>query len=225
MYKTKSYRMKIEFWEQRWDEGSIGFHLSEVNPYLTKYWSCLGIDNEAVVLVPMCGKSLDMIWLISQGYSVLGVECSEKAIKAFSNEQKLDLQANSYKNFTAHKGSQVSILEGDFFKLDKDSLSKLSAVYDRASLVALPELMRKQYVKLLAENLPLHVNMLLVTIEYNQALMSGPPFSVSNDEVERLYKPHFLVEKLYQEDIVNKQPRFKQKGLDMMIERVYRISR
>lgn len=217
--------MKIKFWEQRWDEGNIGFHLSAVNPYLTEYWSYLGANDGAIVLVPMCGKSLDMIWLMSQGYSVLGIECSEKAIKEFSEEQKLNLQAGPYKSFTAHKGTQVNLLEGDFFKLDKESLSTLSAVYDRASLVALPEAMRKQYVQLLAENLPVHISILLVTVEYNQSLMSGPPFSLSNDEVERLYKPHFLVEKLYQQDVINEQPRFKQKGLDMMIERVYRISR
>ena len=217
--------MNIEFWEKRWNEGNIGFHLAEVNPYLSEYWSQLGIDDEAMVLVPMCGKSMDMIWLMSQGYSVLGVECSEKAIKAFSDEQNLNLQAELHKSFKSYKGSQINILEGDFFNLDSDTLSKLSAVYDRASLVALPKVMRKQYVQLLADNLPAHISILLVTVEYNQLLMSGPPFSLSNDEVERLYKPHFLIEKLYQHDVVNEQPRFKQRGLDVMIERVYRISR
>jgi len=217
--------MKIEFWEQRWDEGSIGFHLSEVNPYLVEYWSSLNINNNATVLVPMCGKSLDMMWLLSQGLSVLGIECSKKAIQAFFDEQKLEPQANQYKSFVAHNSSQLKVLEGDFFKLDREALSKVSAVYDRASLVALPENMRKQYVELLAQNLPAHVSILLVTLEYNQALMSGPPFSVSNNEVEYLYKPHFLVENVYQKDILNEQPRFKQQGLDMMIERVYKISR
>jgi thiopurine S-methyltransferase len=219
------YRMKIEFWEQRWDEGSIGFHLLEVNPYLVKYWSQLNLAKGVTVLVPMCGKSLDMMWFVSQGLNVLGVECSQKAIKAFSNEQKLDLQPVQHKRFMAHNSPRLSMLEGDFFYLDKDDLCNVSAVYDRASLVALPEDMRRQYVELLAENLPEHVNILLVTIEYKQSLTSGPPFSVSKDEVERLYKPHFLVENLYQQDVINEQPRFKQKGLDFMIERVFKISR
>jgi len=217
--------MKIEFWQQRWDEGSIGFHLAEVNPYLVKYWPYLNTDDDATVLVPMCGKSLDMLWLVSQRSCVLGVECSNKAINAYSDEQGLNLHASAYKSFTLHKHHNLSILEGDFFKLDKEVLSKVSAVYDRASLIALPKVMRKQYVDLLVETLPSKVSILLVTIEYNQQLMSGPPFSVSNVEVEHLYKPHFLVEKLHQQDILNEQPRFKQKGLDMMIERVYKISR
>jgi len=217
--------MQIEFWEQRWDEGSIGFHLSEVNPYLLKFWPQLNTADDATVLVPMCGKSLDMMWFVSEGLNVLGVECSQKAIKAFSEEQKLDLEPAQHKSFVAHSSPQLSMLEGDFFHLDSDDLNNISAVYDRASLVALPEDMRKKYVSLLAENLPDHVSLLLVTIEYDQSLMSGPPFSVSSDEVERLYKPHFLVEKLHQKNVINEQPRFKQKGLDTMIERVYKISR
>ena len=217
--------MKIEFWEQRWDEGSIGFHLSEVNPYLVKYWPQVNAAKDATVLVPMCGKSLDMMWFVSQGLNVLGVECSEKAIRAFSDEQKLDLKSNKHKRFVAHISPGLSMLEGDFFHLDREDLSNVSVVYDRASLVALPAAMRKQYVDLLAKNLPDRVSILLVTIEYDQVLMSGPPFSLSSDEVERLYKPHFLVEKLHQQDVLNEQPRFKQKGLDMMIERVYKISR
>ena len=217
--------MEIEFWEQRWDEGSIGFHLSEVNPYLVEYWSRLKTAKDATVLVPMCGKSLDMMWFVSKGLNVLGVECSHKAIKAFSDEQKIDMEPKQHKTFVAHISPQLNMLEGDFFHLDRDDLGTVSAVYDRASLVALPEDMRKQYVELLADKLPDHVSILLVTIEYNQTLMSGPPFSVSNDEVERLYKPHFLVEKLHQQDVINEQPRFKQKGLDMMIERIFKISR
>jgi len=217
--------MKIEFWEQRWHEGSIGFHLSEVNPYLVKYWPYLNVAKGATVLVPMCGKSLDMMWFVSQGLNVLGVECSQKAIKAFSDEQKLNLQARQHKKFVAHHSPQLQMLEGDFFHLDEEDLTNVSAIYDRASLVALPEEMRRQYVELLAENLPQHVSILLVTIEYQQRLMSGPPFSVSSEEVNQLYKPHFSVENLYQQDVINEQPRFKQKGLDTMIERVFKISR
>ena len=217
--------MEIEFWEQRWDEGSIGFHLSEVNPYLLQYWSHMNANKGSTVLVPMCGKSLDLIWFVSQGYKVLGVECSRKAINSFSQEQKLKLQTKQHNQFVAHISPQLIMFEGDFFHLGSKDLSNVSTVYDRASLVALPENMRSSYVELLTKNLPKHVSILLVTIEYKQSLMSGPPFSVSVDEVERLYKPYFLVEKLYAKDVINDQLRFKQRGLETMIERVFKISR
>jgi len=217
--------MKIKFWEQRWDEGSIGFHLSEVNPYLLEYWSHMNTAKGSTVLVPMCGKSLDLMWFVSQGFNVLGVECSKKAINEFSNEQKIDLQIKQHKNFVVHSNHNITVLEGDFFKLDREDLSNVSTIYDRASLIALPEDMRKQYVETLANNLPKHVSILLVVIEYKQSVMSGPPFSVSSDEIERLYKPHFLIENIYEQDVIDEQPRFKQRGLGSMIERVFKISR
>jgi len=217
--------MHIEFWKDRWKAGQIGFHLPEVNPYLTDYWDKLNAEEGAVVLVPLCGKSLDMAWLASKQYGVLGVECSQKAIEEFFQEQQLTYKTGDLNSFKVHNSYNINLLEGDFFSLNKDILEDIEFVYDRASLVALPEPMRKQYVDLLIKSLPEKVSILLVTIEYDQSLMSGPPFSVSESEVERLYKPHFLVEIIHEADVLNDQPRFKEKGLNKMIERVYKISR
>lgn len=217
--------MHINFWKQRWHENQIGFHLSEVNAYLTDYWPKLGVPAEGMVLVPMCGKSLDMVWLASEGHPVIGIECSDKAINEFFTEQQLEAQIDRYKDYVIHRSNNLKIMLGDFFNLDKQSLTDIKAVYDRASLVALPEEMRKRYVEVLASNLPLHVDILLVTIEYDEALMSGPPFSVSNEEVEHLYKPSFSVKLLSEVDVLDDSSRFKQRGIDSMIERVYKISR
>ena len=216
--------MHIEFWKERWKARQIGFHLPEVNPYLTDYWSKLKAEKGSVVLVPMCGKTLDMAWLASQEYAVLGVECSHDAITEFFDDQKLTYQTAKFHEFKVHNSFNITLLEGDYFALDKEILTDVEIVYDRASLVALPAEMRRKYVKLLVEQLPSRVSILLVTIEYDQSLMSGPPFSVSHTEVEELYKPHFLVEILHEADVLNEQPRFKEKGLNKMIERVYKIS-
>ncbi len=104
-------------------------------------------------------------------------------------------------------------------------LSDVSAVYDRASLVALPESMRQLYVQHLANELPESVGILLITLEYDQQLMSGPPFSVSDDEVQRLYRPFFNIELLEERDNIENEPRFKDRGLTRLFERVYKVFR
>ncbi len=217
--------MEISFWQQRWQENQIGFHLDHINPYLSRFWQHLDIDAGAQVLVPLCGKSLDMSWLASQGYQVLGVECNQKAVDSFFSEQAVSAQIREIKDFRVHQCDNISLLQGDFFKLDQSLLAETSAVYDRASLVALPEAMRKDYVKLLARHLPASVKMLLVTLEYDQTAMSGPPFSVTAEEVERLYSEQFTVDLLHEEDVLSEQPRFRDRGLDYLIERVYSITR
>lgn len=75
--------MNEAFWHERWARNEIGFHLGEVNPYLLRHWPSLALPNGARVLVPLCGKSLDMAWLVEQGFTVVGVELSEKAVRAF----------------------------------------------------------------------------------------------------------------------------------------------
>ena len=217
--------MEIDFWKKRWLDNQTGFHLDQANPYLTDYWSALNLSPNSTVLVPMCGKSLDMRWLAEQKLKVLGVECSEKAVEEFFSEQNIKQKIDTHNNYARHSTDDYSLLLGDFFKLDKKILSEVNAVYDRASLVALPEQMREQYAKLLVNELPDTVTMLLVTVDFNQSLMSGPPFSITDEEVQALYSDHFDIKILHQKDVIEEQQRFKEKGLDYMIERVYKISR
>ena len=221
--------MQINFWNQRWDENQTGFHLPFINPYIEKYWPELNIQPgthpEVNVFIPLCGKSLDISWFASRQYNVLGVECSAKAVESYFSEQNLTPSIEKSDNFNIYKHENINLLQGDFFQLTKDKLSSIDAVYDRASLVALPEEMRKQYIKLLTDALPGTVSIMLVTLEYDQTRMSGPPFSVSNDEIQHHYQKHFNIELLMEHDVLEQQPRFKAKGLNYMVERIYKITR
>jgi len=216
--------MELDFWEQRWNLNQIAFHLPAVNPYLIKFWPLFNSQFHSQVFIPLCGKSLDLAWLASQQHTVLGVECSEKAIKDFFKEQKLQSHLSQHKTFNVYSGANIKLLQGDFFKLDKEILADVSVVYDRASLIAMPETKRQQYVTLLGEILPASAEFLLITLDYNQKLMPGPPFSVSHNEVIRLFKPRYNVELLYECDVLEEHQKFKERGLNYLIERVYRIT-
>ena len=136
--------MVIEFWRQRWLENQIGFHLDETNAYLLKYWPTLDLDIHATVFVPLCGKSKDLLWLAEQGYHVIGVECSELAVSAFFNEHQLSYKVvdNQFHKHYISNSLNIELLHGDFFDMDKVLLDSVDAVFDRASLVALPADMR-----------------------------------------------------------------------------------
>ncbi len=217
--------MHIDFWKQRWADQQIGFHLDKVNPNLAHYWSEIADREGQQVLVPLCGKSLDIIWLAAQGCQVLGVECSELAVQQFIDEQQLVVTSSLQDEFILYQADDIQLLQGDFFKLNATLLQSVTAVYDRASLIALPAEMRAQYVELLQHILPPSVSILLVTLDYDQALMQGPPFAVSHNEVERLYLPSFDISLLDERNVINELPRFRERGLTHMIERVYKITR
>jgi thiopurine S-methyltransferase len=216
--------MEKEFWLERWQQQEIGFHQDEVNPYLRQYWHELHVARTGTVFVPLCGKSRDMLWLREQGHPVLGVELSPIAVHAFFEENDRIPQHTADGRFDRCEADGFRILCGDFFDLDKQDLANVSAVYDRASLVALPLEMRSRYVQHLANIMPSATQILLVTFDYPQAEMPGPPFAVSASEVATLYRNHAEVRMLAQIDMLSQSPRFQQRGISRLHENIFLLT-
>jgi thiopurine S-methyltransferase len=187
--------MKHTFWLERWEQSQIGFHQTEINQYLSEHWRELGLAEGASVFVPLCGKSLDMLWLREQGHPVLGIELSGKAVKAFFEENNLSAEVERGERFTTYRSEGLRLLVGDFFALTPEDMGAVRAVYDRASLIALPPEMRRDYARHMAKLLPVGASILLVTMEYPAGAIDGPPFSVSEEEVHALFDGHFEVER------------------------------
>ncbi len=208
-------------WQSRWQEGRIGFHLPEYNEQLLKYWAELGVEKSCSVFVPLCGKTLDLIWLRQQGHQVTGSELIEMAVKAFFEEQGVEPDVEQQDELCHWSYSGLGLIQGDFFAIPEGSINA-SVFYDRAALIALPESMRKQYVVQLLNAAPAIKQGLLITVEYDESQISGPPFSVSEQEVRSLYSDLFDVELLTKKD-TKISPKMKSAGLTAMIESVYKL--
>jgi len=187
--------MEHTFWLERWEQNQIGFHQAEINAFLSAHWSELGLAEGTPVLIPLCGKSLDMLWLREQGHPVLGVELSEKAVAAFFEENRITPEIEHGTPFTSYATHDLQLLVGDFFALTPEHLKGIRAVYDRASLIALPPELRRDYAAHMATLLPKGASILLVTMEYPAGALEGPPFSVAEEEVHALYEKHFTIER------------------------------
>lgn len=224
---SKSFRetfMKADFWHERWQQNQIGFHQAEINSHLQAYWSRMELAPKAGVFVPLCGKSSDLLWLRTQGHPVLGVELSPIAVKAFFSENHIEATSEREGAFERWRADGLEILCGDFFDLTADDLRGIVGVYDRASLVALPPEMRMSYAAHLKTILPRKTAALLVTMEYPQAEMDGPPFSVSEEEVRGLYEDAYAVERLFTLDVLAENPPLRERGLSALEEKVYRLT-
>lgn len=219
--------MEISFWHERWEREEIGFHRDQINPRLSEFFSKLPELSlkQSTILVPLCGKSLDLLWLSKRFASVIGVECSEIAIEAFFKEAKLRYQIKDQGHCQIYSANNITLIKADFFALEKAELGKFQYVYDRAALVALPTEMRQSYVRKVASLQTSGTIGLLITLGYKQELMSGPPFSVDENEVTRLFSRDFDIELLSSIELIGSEPRFAQRGLDSLIERSYRLYR
>ena len=216
--------MQADFWHERWQRVQIGFHQQEINLHLRQYWGRLRIPAAATVFVPLCGKSGDMLWLRAQGHPVIGVELSPLAVRAFFEENDLQPQVARQGVFDVYEVDGVRIYCGDFFELRPEHLADVTAVYDRASLIALPPEMRPAYAAHMHALLNPGTQVLLVAFEYPQHEMNGPPFSVAEAEVHALYDAHCSVRKVRGLDILEQEPRFRARGITRLQEKIYLLA-
>lgn len=215
--------MEADFWIERWREGSTQFHQERVTPLLQKYWPLTGLAPGSRVLVPLCGKTLDMVWLAEIGMRVLGVELAEQAVEQFFDEQSLKAEVHQSAAGRHYVAGNIEIICGDIFRLDAHTLRSCVGVYDRAALVALPPAMRADYVRHVYGQLAPDYQGLLITLDYDQTQMAGPPFAVLDDEVQALYADHSEAEIISRRDILAKEPKFAQRGLTALDTVVYRL--
>lgn len=217
--------MQPNFWLERWTRDQIGFHQLDVNAMLRAHWSALATPDSAKVFVPLCGKSRDMLWLRARGHEIIGVEFIRKAVHDFFADNALAPKVSVQPPFERWEAQGITLLCGDFFELTAADLRGVGAVYDRASLIALPTEMRARYVEHMRTILPPAIETLLITLSYPANEMKGPPFSVSHAEVRALYDHAFAVEHLAVQDVLAESAPLRARGLTALTEQAYRLRR
>lgn len=218
--------MDAGFWHARWQNKEIGFHQAEINAYLQRHWPTLEVTSNDAVLVPLCGKSLDLVWLAQQGHHVQGVELSDIAARAFFAEASVDPSTQPRDHFTVYSHATIDFFCGDFFQLTVEQLNPFAAIYDRAALVAMPSNeLRDQYAQKLTQLAAPGTKMLLITMEYPTPEMGGPPFSVEEAQVHKLYAADWQIQCLEQRDVLQEYPPFQQKGLSRLTEKAFLLVR
>jgi len=178
--------MEASFWRQKWERGEIAFHENEANPFLVAHFETLNLEKGCRVFLPLCGKTRDFSWLLACGYRVVGVELSELAVNELFKELDLEPQISKTGKLVRYSAKDIDIFVGDIFDVSAVYLGAISAIYDRAALVALPSGIRERYTSHLM-NITGTAPQLLISYEYDQLLMDGPPFSVNENEVKQHY--------------------------------------
>ena len=211
-------------WVTRWREGRIQFHADKVNPMLDRYVDRLLPEGSGRVLVPLCGKSLDLGWLVEHGHEVVGVELVEKAVEDLFNGIGGSPTISTQDVFQSWRSDGLEVLVGDLFEFDANVSGKFDAIWDRAAFVALRPSDRDRYAPHLQEFLRPNGRILLSTISYDGSKMEGPPFSVSANEVHRRFGNSLSVEKLEESINTDPNPCFTENGIDRVLEEAWLIS-
>jgi thiopurine S-methyltransferase len=207
--------MKADFWHNKWETNQIAFHKSEANPILIEHISALGLNAGDRVFLPLCGKTLDISWLLYTGYKVVGAELSEIAINdlfAHMDLYPIIIDMGDVKHYSAEN---IDIFVGDIFKITPEHIGHVDAIFDRAALVALPDQVLTDYAKHML-TITQAAKQLLITFEYDPEGVSGPPHPIFEDEVATHYQADYDIQTLAQYGVEDNI-----KGKADVIERVY----
>tara|TARA_R110000772_G_scaffold41760_26_gene97245 strand:+ start:252 stop:1043 length:792 start_codon:yes stop_codon:yes gene_type:complete len=198
--------MQASYWHEKWKQGDIAFHQFKGSPLLKAHFSALQLPVQSRVLVPLCGKTRDIAWLVANGHHVVAAELHEAAVVQLFADMEIEpkvmhLVEPDLIHYQANpNGLRIDIYVGDIFRLTETLIGKIDAVYDRAALVALPLMMREKYtghIRNLTDNAP----QLLISFDYQQDLLPGPPYCVNRDEIVQHYGDNYRISLLASEDV------------------------
>ncbi|KFF48563.1 thiopurine S-methyltransferase [Gammaproteobacteria bacterium MFB021] len=214
--------MEHRFWQQRWEQAQLGFHLSFVHPILKRHLARYALAPGARVFLPLCGKTLDIGWLLSEGYAVVGAELSELAVAQLFAELGVEPTVSEWEGGQCWQHGALSVYQGDIFALTPAALGAIDLVYDRAALVALPPPMRDAYASQLLA-LSGAAPQLLITFEYDPAEKEGPPFPVLPAEVARHYADTHEFAELSRKDVLDAALSFRDAGVSRFVEVAWQL--
>ncbi len=217
--------MEHSFWLDRWQKSDIGFHQPAAHDFLARHWPSLGVAKGSEVLVPLCGKSNDMVWLADRGHAVIGTELAQSAIDQFFAERMRTPAAISDAGFAVSRAGPYALWCGDHLALDPAVTRRIGGVFDRAALVAMPHTMQQPYAGKLAALTPSGVPVLLVSLDYDPSEMDGPPFPISPDRVQELFAKDFRITLLEKRDVLNASQNLKKRGLTALHEMAWKLVR
>lgn len=205
-------------WHSYWTRKKPGFHEAKVNQYLHQYLPLFDLKSQDSIFLPLCGKAYDIHWLAQQGFNVVGVEISAVAIKSFLEEFRLDYEVSAEEHFVVYRAHNITLYQGDFMHMEAGQLAHCKLVYDRASIVAIESFNRESYASQLLKIIPAGIPMLMVTLQYDQHIMSGPPYSVAVAEIKSYFEPSYRVTHLITNEQIDEREKWRQMGLNSFKE-------
>lgn len=180
----------LDGWKKKWDAGMTRWHQPDVYWVLKKYAKDY-IHEESRILVPLCGKTVDLAYLTKKAKEVVGVEGVLKGVQEFIQENP-DLQmaaSGQREQFECFRGEKIWMFCGNFFHFGPSVAGKFDLIWDRAAMVAIDPKDRDEYAHVLGSVLkPGAVLLLSGFVRPKGDLTSGPPFTLNRDQIISLFE-------------------------------------
>ncbi|MCB0272149.1 MAG: hypothetical protein KDD46_03965 [Bdellovibrionales bacterium] len=215
--------VNLDYWKKRWLSGDIGWHQNEVHPLLVKYYDAYSLRNENHFFFPLCGKTLDVDWILQKGHQVTCVEISEIAIEEIAKRLHIHWQMRTENNFTVYQHDKLTIYKGDYFDCVNLDIPPIDVVFDRGAFVAIDPKKREKYANIYKKLHP--KKMFLVLYRYDLNASTSPPFAFEEGEIEKLLTSDFDIDKLEENEMLSQAPNMQNRQIYSFYQEVFYASK
>ncbi len=212
------------FWVERWKNKDTGFHLCDIHPDLQAYFGRLSLKESDTVFIPLCGKTLDIHFFLQAKCKIIAVEMVELAVQQLFENLQINPQVSAWKHGKCYQSKNLTVYVGNVFDLSDEQLNSVNIVYDRAAFIALPYNLHAPYSRLIKE-IANPDKQMLITVEFDASKLQGPPFLLLPDNIKQYYGNQYQIELLHQEETINNEPNFQEKGLTSLMRKTYLLSK
>ena len=171
-----------QFWEDLYAGGGDGWELGGPALPLVDFFASARLDGTRVA-VPGCGRGHDARFLASLGYDTVGFDFSPAALAAARTLAKRDRSAATFEM-------------RDVFSLGRELRNAFDGAWEYTCFCAIDPARRAEYIGSLAGAIR-PGGWLLGCFFPLRGNTAGPPFLVSMDEVRRLLRPAFRIERAF----------------------------
>lgn len=217
---TKTYQ---NFWQQHWSDGQTAFHLDDIHPDLQVFLPVLSLELGDTVFVPLCGRTLDIGYLLNVGYNVIAIEMVEYAVQQLFNQLSIVPEVSGWKQGKCYRADHLTVYVGNYFDLSSDECAEVSAIYDRAALAAMPYKLQQRYCQHLGD-ITVYAKQLVIASAFDQTKMQGPPFTITPQHIQQYYGQHYTIELLNEIETIKEEMDFQKQQLDSFIRRTYLLT-
>ncbi|XP_077123781.1 thiopurine S-methyltransferase-like [Ranitomeya variabilis] len=215
-------------WKQKWETRNIVFHENHVHQLLVEFINEMQNGRRQLnIFFPLCGKAVDMKWLADMGHNVVGVDVCEIGLKEFFSEHNIPYTEEAVAEIPGAKvfksvSGNIALYCCSIYDISHSVIGRFDGMWDRGAFVAVNPKDRERYANIVLSLMAKDCRYLLVTVEYDIKLVRGPPFYVSDSDLQNLLGRSCTLKLLKKINaLTNKQ---KQWGLDFFCEKIYLVT-
>jgi len=173
---------EVRFWQSLYEQRGDGWDLARATPPLATYFARHSPSGKRTLVVG-CGRGHEARLLAQAGALVTAVDFAPAAIA-------------EARRLAEREQLRVTFLERDLFLLSNEPqlLQGFELVVEHCCFCAIDPARREEYVRVMAALMAPGAQ--LVGLFYCHGRAGGPPFSVGEDELPRLFAPAFALESL-----------------------------